>query len=511
VARDAAGAILANKTIGIKISLLQTSASGTVAYSETFTPTTNQFGLFNLNIGQGTTTGNMANIDWSAGLYYIKVDMDANGGTTYTSMGTSQLLSVPYALYATNSANGAKILYHNTGIGIGVLDLTTNQDYNTAIGYATLKSNMGYNNTATGAGALQNNGIGGANCAYGVNAMLSNTTGQYNTAMGKSALLNNIGANYNVAVGASALMTTKTGGYNTAIGAHCLQNDTAAHNTAVGNVTLFNNISGSLNVALGDSALYNNVKGNKNVAVGSLALLNNSGSYNTAVGNLALYSNTTAISNTAMGASAMVYNTTGTNNCAFGQLALYNNKSGNYNIAFGSNALSTNETGSNNTALGCMADVSSNGISNATAIGYGANVHASNTVVIGDGNVTNVGSYGTWTNLSDRRLKENITYKNNLGLNFILKLKTASYNYIADTNKRRRDGLIAQDVEQALKDLVLEFSALVIDDNKDKTMNLSYAEFVIPLINTAQEQNKEIENLKAQVAELKKIVESLKK
>jgi hypothetical protein len=220
VARDAAGAILANKTIGIKISLLQTSASGTVAYSETFTPTTNQFGLFNLNIGQGTTTGNMTNIDWSVGLYYIRVDMDANGGTTYTTMGTSQLLSVPYALYATNSANGAKFLNHNTGVGTDVLDLTTTQDYNTAIGYATLKSNKGYNNTATGAGALQNNGIGGANCAYGVNAMLSNTTGQYNTAMGKSALQNNLGASYNVAVGASALMTTKTRDYNTAIGAH---------------------------------------------------------------------------------------------------------------------------------------------------------------------------------------------------------------------------------------------------------------------------------------------------
>ena len=72
-----------------------------------------------------------------------------------------------------------------------------------------------------------------------------------------------------------------------------------------------------------------------------------------------------------------------------------------------------------------------------------------------------------------------------------MKLKTATYNYIADTNKRQRDGLIAQDVEQALKELGQNFSGLITDDDKDKTLNLSYSDFVLPLINAVQELYKE--------------------
>lgn len=89
-------------------------------------------------------------------------------------------------------------------------------------------------------------------------------------------------------------------------------------------------------------------------------------------------------------------------------------------------------------------------------------------------------------------MKVNITYTNRLGLPFIMKLQTVSYNYKEDHNKVRRDGLIAQDVQQALKDLNLEFSGLVIDDDEMKTMNISYETLVIPLINAVQEQQQTI-------------------
>jgi hypothetical protein len=169
-------------------------------------------------------------------------------------------------------------------------------------------------------------------------------------------------------------------------------------------------------------------------------------------------------------------------------MALNANSTGNYNTAVGMVALNANSTGSENTALGYDAQVT-NGHSNSTAIGSGAYVDADNKIVLGDGNVTSIGGAAAWTNYSDRRLKENIVYTNKLGLNFITRLKPVSYNYIKDTNKRRRDGLIAQDVQQTLKELGLEFSGLVIDDDKDKTMNLSYAEFVIPIITAVQELN----------------------
>ena len=95
-------------------------------------------------------------------------------------------------------------------------------------------------------------------------------------------------------------------------------------------------------------------------------------------------------------------------------------------------------------------------------------------------------------------------------MNFITQLKPVSYNYIKDTNKRRRDGLIAQDVQQSLKELGIEFSGLIIDDDKDKTMNLAYAEFVIPLINAVQELNKKNQTLESNLNEMKAEIEKLK-
>ena len=101
VARDAGGDVVSDQAVGMKISILQGSTSGTAVYVETFSPTTNEFGLINLNISEGTmVSGDFTSIDWSADTYFIKVEMDMTGGTTYEEYGTSQLLSVPYALHA---------------------------------------------------------------------------------------------------------------------------------------------------------------------------------------------------------------------------------------------------------------------------------------------------------------------------------------------------------------------------------------------------------------------------
>lgn len=101
VARNTAGDILANQSVGFEISILQGSSGGTSVYTETHAVTTNQHGLVSLNIGGGAVvSGSFAAIDWANNLYFIQVKMDASGGTAYVLMGTSQLLSVPYALNA---------------------------------------------------------------------------------------------------------------------------------------------------------------------------------------------------------------------------------------------------------------------------------------------------------------------------------------------------------------------------------------------------------------------------
>lgn len=101
VARNAAGNILAAQPISLRISIHDVTASGTVVFSETHAVTTNTLGLFNVNIGSGTAlTGTLTGVDWGNGAKFIQVEMDPAGGVSYADMGTTQLNSVPYALYA---------------------------------------------------------------------------------------------------------------------------------------------------------------------------------------------------------------------------------------------------------------------------------------------------------------------------------------------------------------------------------------------------------------------------
>jgi hypothetical protein len=102
VIRDASDNLVTNQTVGMQISILQGSTSGTVVYSETQTPTTNDNGLLSIEFGGGI---GFDTINWANDSYFIKTETDLTGGSTYTITGTSQLLSVPYALYSNNSLN----------------------------------------------------------------------------------------------------------------------------------------------------------------------------------------------------------------------------------------------------------------------------------------------------------------------------------------------------------------------------------------------------------------------
>lgn len=105
VVRDANSLILANQSVGIQLTIQQGSIGGTAVYTETFSATSNAFGLINLEIGSGTTTDDFSLIDWANGPYFIETAIDNTGGTNYAVMGTSQLMSVPYALYAKSAGN----------------------------------------------------------------------------------------------------------------------------------------------------------------------------------------------------------------------------------------------------------------------------------------------------------------------------------------------------------------------------------------------------------------------
>ena len=106
VIRDAGNLILTDQAVGMQLSIQQGSIGGTSVYTETFSITTNAYGLVNLEIGTGISTDDFTMIDWANGPYFMETAVDITGGMTYEVMGTSQLMSVPYALYAKTSGNG---------------------------------------------------------------------------------------------------------------------------------------------------------------------------------------------------------------------------------------------------------------------------------------------------------------------------------------------------------------------------------------------------------------------
>ena len=112
VARNAAGNVLPNQSIGLRLSILSGSSSGTLVYQETRTVLTNAFGLFNVQVGgpgATSTVGTIAGVNWTAfgagsGTKFLQVELDPNGGSSYVNVGSTQMLSVPYSLYASAGA-----------------------------------------------------------------------------------------------------------------------------------------------------------------------------------------------------------------------------------------------------------------------------------------------------------------------------------------------------------------------------------------------------------------------
>lgn len=169
----------------------------------------------------------------------------------------------------------------------------------------------------------------------------------------------------NMVFGNTAFTANTTGAFNTAIGTQTLrQNTTGAANTAIGNEALVNNTIGDLNIAIGASTLLKNISGSKNIAIGT---------------------------------SSMFANTVGNDNASIGYHSLRENTTGISNTAIGNLALVTNTTGSNNTGIGYNADVFTSGLTNATAIGSEAIASESNSIVLGNGSVTKVKTFGQLT------------------------------------------------------------------------------------------------------------------
>jgi hypothetical protein len=117
VARDASGQALSGKAISLRIIIRTGSSTGTLQYRETHNVTTNSYGLYNVAVGNGTNkTNTLAGVTWGNGAKYMQVQIDPNGGTSWTTVGTTQLLSAPYALYAKEVAPKAVVAFETNQV-----------------------------------------------------------------------------------------------------------------------------------------------------------------------------------------------------------------------------------------------------------------------------------------------------------------------------------------------------------------------------------------------------------
>lgn len=455
VVRDNQGNIVSNQAVGLKINIHQGSSGGPIVYSENRIDTTNQFGLVSLVIGQG---GNLSVIDWANGPYFNEVLLDITGGSNYQVMGSTQLMSVPYALYAGN-VSGTTGATGPTGVGsigptgptgsggatgatgpTGAVGLQGITGATGPVGQPGIQGLTG-NTGATGlTGPKGSDGATGPTGAAGLQGITGATgpVGQpgIQGLTGNTGATGPMGATGIGVTGATGPTGTGGMGSGTAIGnttywdgIQWVLNSNNIYNNG-GNIGINNSspaaklhIKGStdtcqliidayttqtntnpfikLRKGSGIDLLWIHSDDTTNSFVGlNSGRANNWGKWNTFIGSNSGYSNTVGLHNTSIGSYSLYSNTGGDDNTACGWRSLYTNSTADYNTAYGSRTLYANTSGSANTAIGGWALYANiTGIGN-TAAGMEAlrdnsTGHYNTAVGIGAAQFNTSGSYNT--------------------------------------------------------------------------------------------------------------------
>ena len=413
VVRDASGKLMSNKDISLRISILKSSQNGLSVYSEEHSLTTNTNGLATLIIGNGLSADEMDTIDWSDGPYYLKVEVDPEGGFNYIAEDTSQLLSVPYALMSKKSEDSNKnleliineidrsIIVEKSlqdqidlkqaklvaGDGINIINsiistipgkaISSTKDngdgtitfiYNDGTTFTTsdltgpagTKGNTGDTGAQGPAGAKGDTGDTGAQGEQGPAGAKGDT--------GDTGAQGPAGADGTVITGSATTIDTETLTASRAMvtdenGKVAISDVNATEIGYLDGVTSniqtqINNISGGDASAIDD--LTDGKSGGTNFT-GSILLGHettgtlNDAQYNTAVGITAMDALTSGDGNTAVGYNALTNAPGVTATTAVGKDALRDHTSGNANTALGYQALVMDTSGYGNTALGSEA------------------------------------------------------------------------------------------------------------------------------------------------------------
>jgi len=321
-------------------------------------------------------------------------------------------------------------------------------------------------------------------------------------------LLSNIYARNNTFVGDKAGGGIQSGNNNTLFGVDALYGGGGVtgiyDNVAVGNKAMFQSqMATSRNVAIGDSVMINNGSSCNNVAIGYRAMSAvQLGRYNVFVGYIA-------------GACVNM----GTANIGIGYKAARNIGNGSYNIGLGDTALPGLTVGNNNIAIGVSAGFNVVNANYTISVGTNATTSDNNGhTIVGNCFVTQHRTQGVaWAIASDSRDKTDINQlDNNLGLNFIRNLRPVKFNFdireayvdkcgfefgIKDGTLKREDesyGFIAQEMEETLNELNVEFDGLKVNQDKSK-YKLTYDNLIAPIVKSLQETIERLEYLESKV------------
>ena len=466
VIRDGSNNLVVNTTIGSRITILQGSTSGTSAYVETHNGSTNANGLITLEVGSGTlVSGNFASIDWANGPYFIKTENDLFGGSNYTINATTQLMSVPYALYAKNSGSsipgpqGPQGPQGPAGADSQTLSISGNTLSISGGNSITLPSSSGNGGSldqaydfggsglgrtiTTDAGSVQINNSGSNTTALEINSAVNNSSGVLSTHTG-------------LGVAFRAESTNPSNSFS------AIQSNTNSTNANVAAI-LGNNSGGGYGVsgqipstASGFAAVYgSNLRTSGGCGVNGIGFNGVVGQTNFGAG-YGLYGNNTAASGLRIGTYGIGFNG------VYGQTTDPLNGWAGYYTA----------------DIGC------------DGAGY---------------------ALGGWVNASDKRLKSNIVPIGNAlqklalinGKHYTITTKSKTPDGEIKSNSREQYGVIAQELEEVFPEMVQEKPLFINTGDETLYKAVDYNQLVPVLIEAIKELNTKVEELTLEVEALK--------
>jgi len=500
IVKDGSGNVLASQLITVQFQIVQGVAQTNV-YEELHTPTTDTNGLILLNIGEGILiSGDYTIIDWASDTHFLNVQINTGGGLV--DMGTTEFKTVPYALQADNATTAISALTALTANNVTGLETL---DEGNGIGWRLVgKDPDNFGNIGENAVDLSNSAF--ATTSVGATGYASTALGVFTTASG----------DYATAMG---LSTIASGDYATAMGRD--SDATGNNSTAMGSSTI---ASGFISTAMGRSTI---ASGFASIAMGAGS--NASGDYSTAMGRSTFASSYASMAigrfNVGGGDPSNWVETDPLFEIGNGVLGI-SSKNALTVLKNGTHIMNSSIDANPEIILGGTADTATgdNGILSSdpnysssdiflrsydavviqldydnNEIGQFEIKNGAGTEVFEVTEAGNVSVNGTIVHASDRRLKKDIEDLQ-YGLTEILQLQPKAYNWKNRDQNYKSLGLIAQEVQPIIKEIVSE------KDNKEKTLGISYVELIPILINAIKEQQEIIDNQDSEIKSLQSSV-----